>query len=84
MKPEKRSITISGHATSVSLEPLFWDALKDMAAERGQSLPALKDMAAERGQSLPDLIRALDAQEREASLSSTLRVAVLRWTRHRN
>ncbi|MBL6761818.1 MAG: ribbon-helix-helix domain-containing protein [PS1 clade bacterium] len=70
MKPEKRSITIAGHATSVSLEPLFWDALKDMAAERGQSLP--------------DLIRALDAQEREASLSSTLRVAVLRWTRHRN
>jgi len=70
VKPEKRSITIAGHATSVSLEPLFWDALKDMAAERGQSLP--------------DLIRALDAQEREASLSSTLRVAVLRWTRHRN
>jgi predicted DNA-binding ribbon-helix-helix protein len=69
MKPEKRSITIAGHATSVSLEPVFWDALRDMAAERGQSVP--------------DLIRALDATAREASLSSTLRVALLNWARGR-
>lgn len=67
MKPEKRSITIAGHATSVSLEPAFWDALKDMAAAQGQSVP--------------DLIRAYDAQSREASLSSTLRVAILNWAR---
>ena len=39
MKPEKRSITIAGHATSVSLEPLFWDALKEMAAQNKQSVP---------------------------------------------
>ncbi|MCH1569347.1 MAG: ribbon-helix-helix domain-containing protein [Alphaproteobacteria bacterium] len=65
MKPEKRSITIAGHATSVSLEPLFWDALKDMASEQGISVP--------------QLIRTLDAQTRQASLSSTVRVAVLRW-----
>ncbi len=70
MKPEKRSITIAGHATSVSLEPLFWDALKDMAAENGQSVP--------------DLIRTLDAEARQASLSSTLRVAVLRWALSRH
>lgn len=69
MKPEKRSITIAGHATSVSLEPAFWDALKEMAAERNQSVP--------------DLIRALDAEAREASLSSTLRVAILDWARAR-
>lgn len=69
MKPEKRSITIAGHATSVSLEPAFWDALKDMAAERGHSVP--------------DLIRLLDAESREASLSSKLRVAILAWARHR-
>jgi predicted DNA-binding ribbon-helix-helix protein len=67
MKPEKRSITIAGHATSVSLEPAFWDALHDMAAARGLSVPAL--------------IRSLDAQSREASLSSTLRVAILAWAR---
>jgi predicted DNA-binding ribbon-helix-helix protein len=65
LKPEKRSITIAGHATSVSLEPAFWDVLKDMAAARDRSLP--------------DLIRELDAETREASLSSTLRVAALHW-----
>ena len=69
MKPEKRSITIAGHATSVSLEPVFWDVLKDMAAENKQSVP--------------DLIRHLDAEAREASLSSTLRVAALRWVQSR-
>ncbi|MCH1542597.1 MAG: ribbon-helix-helix domain-containing protein [Alphaproteobacteria bacterium] len=69
MKPEKRSITIAGHATSVSLEPAFWDALRNMAAENGQSVP--------------DLIRQLDAEAREASLSSTLRVAVLHWVQNR-
>ena len=67
MKPEKRSITIAGHATSVSLEPVFWDALQDMAAEKNQTVP--------------DLIRALDADARDASLSSTLRVAILNWAR---
>ena len=67
MKPQKRSITIAGHATSVSLEPVFWEALQDMAAERDQSVP--------------DLIRTFDAESRDASLSSTLRVAILNWAR---
>jgi predicted DNA-binding ribbon-helix-helix protein len=35
--PVKRSITIAGHATSISLEPVFWDALE--AAARGRGLP---------------------------------------------
>ena len=26
--PVKRSVMIAGHATSISLEPVFWDALK--------------------------------------------------------
>ncbi len=35
MGPVKRSIMIAGHATSISLEPVFWDALRDAAeAER--------------------------------------------------
>ncbi len=29
--PVKRSITINGHQTSISLEPLFWDMLKSAA-----------------------------------------------------
>ncbi|MEM1133177.1 MAG: ribbon-helix-helix domain-containing protein [Pseudomonadota bacterium] len=32
--PVKRSITLSGHATSISLEPLFWDRLKAAAIAR--------------------------------------------------
>jgi len=39
--PEKRSVMIAGHATSISLEPIFWDALKAAAEERGVPLSAL-------------------------------------------
>ena len=31
----KRSVTIAGHRTSVSLEAPFWDALRDIARQRG-------------------------------------------------
>jgi predicted DNA-binding ribbon-helix-helix protein len=37
----KRSITIAGHRTSISLEPPFWDALTAVAASEGRSLAAL-------------------------------------------
>jgi predicted DNA-binding ribbon-helix-helix protein len=30
--PVKRSVEISGHKTSISLEPLFWDMLREAAA----------------------------------------------------
>lgn len=59
---KKRSIVIAGHATSVSLEPQFWDALKDIAGERGLSL---NQMVAE-----------ID-QMRLGNLSSAIRVFVL-------
>ncbi|WP_188658661.1 ribbon-helix-helix domain-containing protein [Sphingomonas metalli] len=39
--PVKRSITIAGHQTSISLEPLFWNALERAAAERVLPLSAL-------------------------------------------
>lgn len=39
--PVKRSITIAGHETSVSLEPLFWDALEAAARNHGVPLSAL-------------------------------------------
>lgn len=41
MGPIKRSIMIAGHATSISLEPAFWDALRDAAAAEGLPLNAL-------------------------------------------
>ena len=39
--PVKRSITIAGHQTSISLEPVFWTALESAARERGLPLSAL-------------------------------------------
>jgi predicted DNA-binding ribbon-helix-helix protein len=41
MGPVKRSVTIAGHQTSISLEPLFWQALEAAAAERALPLNAL-------------------------------------------
>ena len=39
--PVKRSVMIAGHATSISLEPIFWDALKAAAEEQSVPLSAL-------------------------------------------
>lgn len=39
--PVKRSVTIAGHQTAISLEPLFWDALRHEAAARGLPINAL-------------------------------------------
>jgi predicted DNA-binding ribbon-helix-helix protein len=41
MGPIKRSIMIAGHATSVSLEPVFWEALREAAEAEGLPLNAL-------------------------------------------
>ena len=54
----KRSVRIAGHATSVSLEPAFWDALCEIAARREMSLNALLSrIDAERGGNLSSAIR---------------------------
>ncbi|TPG12216.1 ribbon-helix-helix domain-containing protein [Sphingomonas oligophenolica] len=39
--PVKRSITIAGHQTSISLEPVFWSALDAAAVAHGLPLSAL-------------------------------------------
>jgi predicted DNA-binding ribbon-helix-helix protein len=65
----KRSVAIAGHRTSVSLEPPFWDALKEIAAERALSVQAL--------------IGDIDAGRGAANLSSAIRVFVLREVRAR-
>jgi predicted DNA-binding ribbon-helix-helix protein len=58
----KRSVRISGHPTSVSLEAPFWQALRDIAARRQLSVNAL--------------LSAIDA-ERRGNLSSAVRLFVL-------
>lgn len=39
--PVKRSVTIAGHQTAISLEPIFWDALRIEARSAGLPLNAL-------------------------------------------
>ena len=66
-KPRKRSLTITGHRTSISLEDEFWDALKDMAKARGKSVPML--------------IAEIDSGRGACGLSSAIRSAVLEFYR---
>ena len=61
----KRSIALSGHRTSIALEPEFWAALDAIAASREQSITTLIRQADER--------RAPDE-----ALASALRVLALR------
>lgn len=60
----KRSVTISGHRTSVSLEAEFWNALIEIATATNQSLAQLIDDIDKR-------------QGRGKNLSSALRIFVL-------
>jgi predicted DNA-binding ribbon-helix-helix protein len=39
--PVKRSVMIAGHSTSISLEPVFWEALREAAAAEGVPVSAL-------------------------------------------
>lgn len=63
----KKSVTIAGHQTSVSLEPIFWDQLKRLATEKG--LPV--------NQYITEIEEQL-ADTQESNLSSALRVHVLK------
>ncbi|MEM1419060.1 MAG: ribbon-helix-helix domain-containing protein [Pseudomonadota bacterium] len=67
-RPTKRSLTLNGHRTSVSLEPEFWEALKKLAASQDLSVNAYAaQIDAERAQTDPTV-----------SLASVLRVRILR------
>ena len=71
VKKLKRSVTISGHRTSVSLEAEFWQALAEIAAELKRPLAKLID--------------EIDKRDgRGNNLSSALRVFVLAHYRKRN
>jgi predicted DNA-binding ribbon-helix-helix protein len=59
----KHSLVIAGHMTSISLESAFWDALRELAGERGLSVAGL--------------VAEIDATRGEANLSSALRVHLL-------
>lgn len=63
--PTKRSVTIAGHETSVSLEPMFWAALERAATDTGQPLNAL--------------IARIDAERLEAKAPPNLASALRQW-----
>lgn len=57
-KVVKRSVTIAGHTTSVSLEEPFWAALRSIAKSEGRSLAALiADIDERRGTNLSSALR---------------------------
>ena len=60
--PLKRSMTIAGHQTSISLEPMFWAALESEAGRQGKPLSALVaevDVARLSAGRVPNLTSAL-------------------------
>jgi predicted DNA-binding ribbon-helix-helix protein len=63
--PVKRSVMIAGHATSISLEPIFWDALREAAAEAGVPLSAL--------------VARIDAERTGSAQSANLASAIRVW-----
>ena len=63
--PRKRSVLIAGHATSISLEPMFWTALEDAARERGCPVNAL--------------VAEIDAARLDAVSPPNLTSAIRQW-----
>ena len=58
----KRSVSIAGHRTSISLEEPFWEGLREIAAREALSVQAL--------------IGRIDTERGEQNLSSAIRVFV--------
>jgi predicted DNA-binding ribbon-helix-helix protein len=67
-RPVKRSFTIKGHRTSISLEAPFWEALRQAATEERTTLSAL--------------VATIDAERGTSGLSSAVRVWVLDYVRN--
>lgn len=63
-RPVKHSLTLRGHRTSVSLEPEFWEAFRQIATARDQTINGL---AIE-----------IDEARGDVGLASAIRVFVLR------
>jgi predicted DNA-binding ribbon-helix-helix protein len=60
----KRSVTLAGHRTSLSLEVIFWEQLVHIAESRSQSVNSL--------------VAEID-ETRQGNLSSAVRVFILEW-----
>ena len=63
--PVKRSVTIASHPTSISLEPVFWDALEAEAARLALPVNAL--------------VARIDVERMETSDPPNLTSAIRQW-----
>ena len=68
MVNKKHSITINRHRTSITIEPLFWDSLKNIAKENKTSLS--------------NIIEKIDENDPK-NLSSAIRVFVLKYYKNK-
>jgi predicted DNA-binding ribbon-helix-helix protein len=68
VKDLKRSLTIAGHRTSISLEPEFWAALTTAATASNKSIAKL--------------VSEIDQQRGSRNLSSAIRVWLLNQQAH--
>lgn len=66
-RPVKRSFSIKGHRTSISLEEPFWTALQEAAAEQGVPSAAL--------------VQRIDETRGQTGLSSAVRVWLFAYAR---
>jgi predicted DNA-binding ribbon-helix-helix protein len=66
----KRSLVVSGHRTSISLEGIFWNALKEVATARNLSVASL--------------VAEIDATRGPANLSSAIRVFLFSFRREQD
>jgi len=62
---KKKSVLLSGHATSIALEPEFWAVLEDEARRRDISVAGL--------------LKDIDARRGRRPLASACRVQALAW-----
>ena len=69
-RPVKRSLTLRGHRTSVSLEDAFWQAFREIAKADGKGINELA-------------VEIDEAREPEVGLASAIRVFVLERFRDR-
>jgi predicted DNA-binding ribbon-helix-helix protein len=69
-RPQKHSLTLKGHRTSVSLEPEFWGAFREIATSEGKPVNALASEI--------DAVR-----DPNVGLASAIRVFVLERSRGR-
>ena len=71
MRPEKHSLTLRGHRTSVSLEAQFWKAFLEIATQENQTINGLAAQI--------DEARGLDT-----GLATAIRGFVLKWYQDRH